>query len=88
MSDERWNPENQGKQFSDDSNIVDSTAEVVDEAGGTASGGYSNSYGADSDSAAGNGTYYSDYTAYPDSDIMVLLYRKQSRRRVRAKSEF
>ena len=32
MSDERWNPENQGKQFSDDSNIVDSTAEVVDEA--------------------------------------------------------
>ena len=64
MSDERWNPENQGKQFSDDSNIVDSTAEVVDEAGGTASGGYSNSYGADSDSAAGNGTYYSDSTVY------------------------
>ena len=64
MSDERWNPENQGKQFSDDSNIVDSTAEVVDEAGGTASGGYSNSYASDSDSAAGNGTYYSDSTVY------------------------
>ena len=64
MSDERWNPDNQGKQFSDDSNIVDSTAEVVGEASETSSGEDLKNYSAGSESAVGSGTNYSDSTDY------------------------
>lgn len=64
MSDERWNPDNQGKQFNDDSNIVDSTAEVVGEASDTSSGEDSKNYSAESESAPGSGTNYSDSQDY------------------------
>ena len=59
MSEERWNPENSESQFSNngssanDSTIVDSTAEVVEETTGAAPGNPSTSYGGGAQTSSG-----------------------------------
>ena len=70
MSDERWNPDNQESQFdgngspAEESNIVDSTAEVIDESTTAASGENTGNYTADLGASTGYESNYSGSTGY------------------------